>query len=228
MGPVCTRRCRFCAVAQGVPQPLDPDEPGRVAEAVAALRLRYAVLTSVTRDDLPDGGAAHFAATVRAIRARLPGCRVEVLIPDFQGSSQALHTLLAASPDVLNHNLETVPRLYARVRPGASYARSLALLAEACQAEPGLQAKSGLMLGLGEPLEEVLAVLRDLRAAGVSLLTLGQYLQPSPRHLPVIRFVPPEEFEELAERGRLMGFYHVEAGPLVRSSYHAAAQLQSR
>lgn len=228
MGPVCTRRCRFCAVSQGRPRPLDPEEPRLVAEAVAALRLRYAVLTSVTRDDLDDGGAAHFAAAVRAIRERLPACRVEVLIPDFQGSPQAVQTVLAAAPDVLNHNLETVPRLYPLVRPGASYSRSLELLAQACAAEPRLETKSGLMLGLGESIEEVLAVMRDLRSMGVSLLTLGQYLQPSPSHLPVTRFVPPPQFHHLARQGRLMGFSHVQAGPLVRSSYHAAAQFHSQ
>ena len=225
LGGVCTRRCRFCAVSQGIPQPLDHDEPQRVAQAVAALELRYAVLTSVTRDDLPDGGAAQFALTARAIRDRVPGCRVEVLVPDFQGSREALQTVLEAAPDVLNHNLETVPRLYPQVRPGASYERSLALLAGASEIRPQSVTKSGLMLGLGESPEEVLAVMRDLRACSVSLLTLGQYLQPSPLHLPVSRFLPPEEFNDLARSGRDMGFAHVEAGPLVRSSYHAAAHI---
>jgi lipoic acid synthetase len=192
-----------------------------------ALHLRYAVLTSVTRDDLSDGGASQFAATIQAIRERVPGCRVEVLIPDFQGSRQALRTVLAAAPDVLNHNLETIPRLYRQVRPGASYRRSLALLAQASRADPPTPAKSGLMLGLGESDEEVLAVMHDLRAAGVSLLTLGQYLQPSPAHLPISRFVPPQQFQDLAHRGHALGFTHVEAGPLVRSSYHAAAQRPS-
>jgi lipoic acid synthetase len=196
-----------------------------VAEAVTALDLRYAVLTSVTRDDLPDGGASQFAATIRAVREGAPGRRVEVLAPDFQGSREALETVLEAAPDVLNHNLETVPRLYAQVRPGASYERSLGLLADSRRLYPSIPTKSGLMLGLGESPEEVLAVLADLRAAGVGLLTLGQYLQPSPAHLPVSRFVPPDEFEALAVQGRRMGFSHVEAGPLVRSSYHAASQF---
>jgi len=222
LGGVCTRRCGFCAVNKGAPPPLDPDEPERVAEAVAALGLRYAVLTSVTRDDLPDGGAAQFAATIRALRARVPGCRVEVLIPDFQGSRAALQTVLEAAPEVLNHNLETVPRLYQEVRPAASYDRSLALLAQARAMHPQAPTKSGLMLGLGESRDEVLRVMSDLRAVGVSLLTLGQYLQPSPSHLPIRRFVAPREFDELAVQGVQLGFAHVEAGPLVRSSYHAA------
>jgi len=226
LGSVCTRHCGFCAVSKGRPKPPDLDEPRRVAEAVAALQLRYAVLTSVTRDDLPDGGAGQFAAAISTIRERVPGCRVEVLVPDFQGSRQALRTVLQAAPDVLNHNLETVPRLYPQVRPGACYDRSLALLEEGCQSRPPVPAKSGLMLGLGESGEEVLAVMLDLRAAGVALLTLGQYLQPSAAHLRVRRFVPPQEFEELACRGRRMGFASVEAGPLVRSSYHAASQHQ--
>jgi len=224
LGAVCTRGCRFCAVSKGVPQEPDPGEPPRVAGAVAALELQYAVLTSVTRDDLPDGGASQFAATIRAIRNRVPGCRVEVLVPDFQGARDALETVLETAPDVLNHNLETVPRLYLQVRPGASYQRSLGLLAESRRLGPPVPTKSGLMLGFGESPGEVVAVLRDLRAAGVELLTLGQYLQPSPKHLPVSRFVPPEEFDALAAQGRRMGFRHVEAGPLVRSSYHAASQ----
>jgi len=227
LGGVCTRRCGFCAVSKGPPPPLDPDEPERVAQAVAALGLRYAVLTSVTRDDLADGGATQFAATIRAVRMRVPGCRVEVLIPDFRGSCEALRTVLEADPEVLNHNLETVPRLYPEVRPGASYDRSLALLAQARGMRPETPTKSGLMLGLGETLDEVIAVMDELRTAGVSFLTLGQYLQPSPIHLPIRRFVAPREFEELALRGRQLGFAHVEAGPLVRSSYHAAQTAAS-
>lgn len=224
LGNTCTRRCAFCAVGKGVPAAVDSDEPRRVAEAVAALGLRYAVLTSVTRDDLEDGGAGLFALAIRAIRERVPGCRVEVLVPDFRGSREALEAVLDAAPDVLNHNLETVPRLYGQVRPGASYPRSLGLLARARRRRPEMPAKSGLMLGLGETFEEVLEVMGDLRAAGASLLTLGQYLRPSATHLPVSRFVPPVEFQELARRGRALGFAHIEAGPLVRSSYHAAAQ----
>ncbi len=224
MGNVCTRSCTFCAVEHGMPLPLDPDEAERVAEAVAILGLKYAVITSVTRDDLPDGGAGHFAATIRAVRARRPGCKVEVLIPDFGGAAAALDQVIAAQPDVLNHNVETVPRLYPVVRPQADYRRSLALLARA--AEAGLLTKSGLMVGLGETVEEVLATMEDLRAVGCRMLTVGQYLQPSTRHLPVHRFVPPQEFERLRAAGLAMGFSHVEAGPLVRSSYHAAQQAE--
>ncbi len=228
LGNTCTRRCGFCAVGKGTPAAADYDEPRRVAEAVAALGLRYTVLTSVTRDDLEDGGAGLFARTIQAIRRRVPGCRVEVLIPDLRGSREALAAVLAAVPDVLSHNLETVPRLYPSVRPGAHYARSLALLAQARRMRPETPVKSGLMLGLGETAAEVLEVMGDLRAAEADLLTLGQYLQPSPAHLPVSRFVPPEEFQELARQGRAMGFARVEAGPLVRSSYHAAALADAR
>ncbi len=223
LGNVCTRRCGFCAVRKGAPLPVDYDEPRRVAQAVAALGLRYAVITSVNRDDRKDGGAELFALTIRAIRAHVPGCQVEVLIPDFQGSHDAMDIVLGASPDVLNHNIETVPRLYRQVRLGARYERSLDLLAYSKCRRPDIPTKSGLMVGLGETLEEVLAVMRDLRSSGVDILTIGQYLRPSPRHLPVIRFVPPEEFAELARAGRQMGFRHVESGPLVRSSYHARA-----
>lgn len=222
LGNACTRRCRFCAVSKGVPQPLDYDEPRRVAEAVAALGLRYVVITSVTRDDCEDGGAGVFAMTIRAIREQAPGCRVEVLVPDFRGNPLALERVLAAQPDVLAHNVETVPALYARVRPGADYQRSLALLARARQWWPQMPLKSGLMLGLGETLQEVLQTMRELVASGASILTLGQYLSPSAQHLPVVRFVAPEEFAELARIGYEMGFSRVEAGPLVRSSYHAA------
>ncbi|MCS6953678.1 MAG: lipoyl synthase [Bryobacterales bacterium] len=227
LGNVCTRRCGFCAVQKGAPLPVDYDEPLRVAEAVAALGLRYAVITSVNRDDRKDGGAELFALTIQAIRRRVPGCQVEVLIPDFQGSHNAMDMVLDAAPDVLNHNIETVPRLYRQVRLGARYERSLDILAYSKHRRPDIPTKSGLMVGLGETMEEVLAVMRDLRAAGVDILTIGQYLRPSPRHLPVMRFVPPEEFAELGRAGRSMGFRHVESGPLVRSSYHARAAADS-
>lgn len=225
LGNVCTRRCGFCAVLKGPPLPVDYDEPRRVAEAVARLRLRHAVITSVNRDDRKDGGAELFALTIRAIRERVPECRVEVLVPDFQGSHAAVDLVLEARPDVFNHNVETVPRLYRQVRLGARYERSLDILDYARQRCPDLVTKSGLMLGLGETTEEVLAVMRDLAERDVNVLTLGQYLSPSPAHLPVARFVPPEEFAELAEAGRRMGFRRVIAGPLVRSSYHAAEAL---
>ncbi len=222
LGNVCTRRCGFCAVQKGAPPAVDYDEPRRVAEAAASLGLRYAVLTSVNRDDRKDGGAELFALTIRALRERLPECRVEALIPDFQGSHAALDVVLEAAPDVLNHNLETVPRLYRQVRLGARYERSLDLLAYSKSARPEIPTKSGLMLGLGETPEELLAAMRDLRAQNVDLLTLGQYLRPSLRHLPVIRYVPPEEFAEFRRQGEALGFRHVESGPLVRSSYRAA------
>lgn len=223
LGNVCTRRCGFCAVQKGAPLAVDYDEARRVAEAVAALGLRYAVITSVNRDDRKDGGAELFALTIHAIRERVPGCQVEVLIPDFQGSRAAMDVVLEARPDVLNHNIETVPRLYRQVRLGARYERSLEILAYARQTRPEIPTKSGLMVGLGETSEEVLDVMRDLRASGVDILTIGQYLRPSPRHLPVIRFVTPEEFAAFARAARQMGFRHVESGPLVRSSYHARA-----
>jgi lipoic acid synthetase len=222
LGNVCTRRCGFCAVQKGAPLTIDYDEPRRVAEASALLGLKYAVVTSVNRDDRKDGGAELFALTIRAIRERIPGCRVEVLIPDFQGSHAAMDIVLEATPDVLNHNTETVPRLYRQVRLGARYERSLDILAYSKAAHPKIPTKSGLMLGLGETNDEVLGVMRDLHAHGVNILTLGQYLRPSPKHLPVLRFVPPDEFAELRREGLAMGFDHVEAGPLVRSSYHAA------
>jgi len=222
LGNVCTRRCGFCAVQKGAPLAVDYDEPRRVAEACAALGLKFAVITSVNRDDRKDGGAELFALTIRAIRERLPQCGVEVLVPDFQGSHAAMDIVLAARPDVLNHNTETVPRLYRQVRMGARYDRSLDMLAYAKQARPGIPTKSGLMLGLGETIDEVLAVMRDLRSSNVDILTLGQYLRPSPKHLPIIRYVAVEEFAELKRRGYEMGFDHVESGPLVRSSYHAA------
>jgi len=226
LGNVCTRRCGFCAVQKGAPLEVDYDEPRRVAEAVEALALRYAVITSVNRDDRKDGGAELFALTIEAIRERVPGCRVEVLVPDFQGSHEALAVVMEARPDVLNHNTETVPRLYRQVRLGARYERSLDLLAHAAERWPGIPTKSGLMLGLGETRDEVVAVMRDLRDQGVDILTLGQYLRPSTRHLPVLRFVPPEEFRDYRRIGGEMGFGHVESGPLVRSSYHADGSLE--
>ncbi len=222
LGNVCTRRCGFCAVGKGAPLPVDEDEPARVAEAAAVLGLKYAVITSVNRDDRKDGGAALFASTIRAIRARLSGCQVEVLIPDFQGSHPALDLVLDAAPDVLNHNIETVPRLYRQVRLGARYERSLEVLAYAKRVRPSVPTKSGLMLGLGELPEEVLEAMRDLRAHHVDLLTIGQYLRPSPKHLPILRYATPEEFADLRRAGLEMGFAHVESAPLVRSSYHAA------
>lgn len=224
LGNVCTRRCGFCAVQKGVPLEMDFDEPRRVAEAVEALGLRYAVVTSVNRDDQKDGGAEIFAMVIRQIRERVPGCKVEVLVPDFQGSHPAMQTVMAARPDVLNHNTETVPRLYRMVRLGARYERSLEMLAYAKSLDASVPTKSGLMLGIGETKEEVLEAMGDLRAHGVSILTLGQYLRPSPKHLPILRYVAPEEFAEYKERGKAMGFAHVESGPLVRSSYHASEQ----
>ncbi len=221
LGNVCTRRCGFCAVQKGAPMEIDWDEPRRVADASAAMGLRYAVVTSVNRDDQKDGGATLFARTIEAIRERIPGCKVEVLIPDFQGSFEALRIVMDAQPDVLNHNTETVPRLYRQVRLGARYERSLALLAEAKRLRPETPTKSGLMLGLGETPAEVLTVMRDLRASNVDILTLGQYLRPSPKHLPILRYVPPAEFADFRRAGAEMGFAHVEAGPLVRSSFHA-------
>lgn len=222
LGNVCTRRCGFCAVQKGAPLPVDYDEPARVAEAVAAMGLKFAVITSVNRDDRKDGGAELFAMVIRAIRERIPGCGVEVLIPDFQGSHAAVETVMEAQPDVLNHNTETVPRLYRQVRLGARFERSLDVLAYARQVSPGTPTKSGLMLGLGETPEEVLAVMRELRGSKVDILTLGQYLRPSPKHLPIVRYVPPAEFDEFRRAGYAMGFRHVESGPLVRSSYHAS------
>ncbi len=227
LGNICTRRCGFCAVQKGAPLPVDYDEPRRVAEACAALNLRYAVITSVDRDDRKDGGAELFALTIQAIRERVPGCRVEVLIPDFQGSHEAMDIVMNAHPDVLNHNVETVPRLYRQVRLGARYERSLDILRYAKQVRPHVPTKSGLMLGLGETRNEVLEVMRDLRAHHVDILTLGQYLRPTQKHLPVVRYVPQVEFDEYKRAGLEMGFAHVEAGPLVRSSYHADSSERS-
>jgi lipoic acid synthetase len=220
-GNRCTRRCGFCDVLTERPDDLDPFEPARVAHAVHQLGLRFAVLTCVARDDLPDGGAGQMAATIAAIRRRCPDTGVEVLIADYKGSEAALETVLDANPDVLNHNLETVERLQRQVRPAASYARSLRVLQRAGELRTDIPTKSGIMLGLGESHDEVVQALRDLRSAGVSLLTLGQYLRPSPEHLPVARWVPPAEFDALAEMAAALGFRDVAAGPLVRSSYQA-------
>jgi lipoyl synthase len=227
LGDICTRNCGYCAVTHGRPVWEDREEPERVARAVSELRLEHVVVTSVNRDDLADGGAAHFAATVRALRRHAPRCRVELLIPDFQGDAEALQTVIDAEPDILNHNTETVPRLFKVARHGGRYERTLDLFRRARRAARTLVTKSGIILGLGEEREELLATMRDLRAVDVNLLTLGQYLRPSPRHLPIARYYRPDEFAELADAGRIMGFAHVEAGPLVRSSYHAKRQAQS-
>ena len=225
LGNICTRACGFCAVPSGKPAgPPDEMEPERVAEAVERMGLRYAVVTSVNRDDQPDGGAAIFARTISEIRRRVPSCKVEVLIPDFRGDWGALETVIAARPDVLNHNTETVPRLYHEVRKGAVYGRSLELLRRAKTLAPEMPTKTGLMLGLGEEREEVLAAMQDLAAQGTDILTLGQYLQPTREHLPIVRYIHPDEFAEYKKMGEHMGFAHVESGPLVRSSYHAFEQ----
>jgi lipoic acid synthetase len=224
LGDVCTRSCRFCDVPNGKPLPPDPGEPERVAEMLGALGLTHTVITSVDRDDLPDGGAAHWAATIRACKARAPAMTLEVLTGDFKGDTAALDTVLAAAPDIFAHNLETVPRLSREVRVQASYPRSYAVLAHAHGR--GAVTKTGLMLGLGEELDEVREVMREVAALGVDILTLGQYLRPSPYHLPVARYVAPPEFADLATEARAMGFAHVEAGPLVRSSYHADGQAE--
>ena len=227
LGDTCTRNCGFCAVAHGRPLRVDAGEPVRVARAVARLGLQHVVVTSVNRDDLPDGGAAHFAATVRAIKECLPSCRVEVLVPDFQGDSLSVATVVGSPIDVFNHNLETVPRLYRRVRAGARYERSLAVLREARAGGKGILTKTGLMLGLGEAEDELVSVFSDLRGIDCDVLTLGQYLRPSAEHLPIERYVAPEEFARLRERALALGFRHVEAGPLVRSSYHAKRQVEA-
>jgi lipoic acid synthetase len=221
LGDICTRNCQFCAVKTGHPGVLDPEEPVKVARAAKVLGLRHVVLTSVTRDDLPDGGAAHFAETIRAIRRECQPVSVEVLTPDFKGESSALHKVFLAQPDVFNHNLETVERLQKTIRPQASYSCSLSVLKQAAEWRPALKVKSGIMLGLGETEEELVLAMKDLLEAGCSLLTLGQYLAPSRRHTPVVRFYEPAEFERLADRARQMGFAEVAAGPMVRSSYKA-------
>jgi lipoic acid synthetase len=227
LGDVCTRNCAYCAVAHGTPGPLDPHEPVRLAEAVARMGLRHVVITSVDRDDLPNGGAEIFAACITEIRRRLPDTSVEVLIPDFKGSAAALQLVVDARPDILNHNLETIERLYRIARPGGRYPRALELLRRARDtAPPEVLTKSGLICGLGEEWDELIAAMRDLRAHGVQILTLGQYLRPSADHLPVARWYTPDEFAELRRIGRALGYRHVEAGPLVRSSYHAWEQAE--
>jgi lipoic acid synthetase len=225
LGKVCTRACGYCQVSSGRPDPLDADEPRRVALTVERMGLRHAVITSVNRDDVPDGGASLFVEAVRWIRRLSPGTSIELLVPDFDGNWSALETVLASEPEILNHNTETVPRLYPGVRHKASYGRSLDFIRRANAWRPRPVTKSGLMLGLGETIAEIEDVLTDLRAAGCDVLTLGQYLRPSAKHLPVARFVPPTEFDALAERARALGFRHVESGPLVRSSYHAESQV---
>lgn len=230
LGDVCTRRCGFCAVTSGRPaKGTDPSEPGRVAEAVAAMGLRHAVITSVDRDDLPDGGARHWASVIEAVHARVPECSVEVLTPDFRGVPEALDVVLAARPEIFSHNMETVPSLYRRARPGSRYDRSLALLAEAARrraaGEFAGRVKTGLMAGLGETPEELRATIAEIRGAGVEVLSIGQYLQPTPRHLPVARFVHPDEFSDHKAYALGLGFAHCQAGPLVRSSYHAHEQV---
>ena len=224
-GDICTRRCGFCAVSKGEPKPLDPSEPLHVAEAVQKLALQHAVITSVNRDEMEDGGAAHFAATILAVRALNPTCRIEVLIPDFQGNEAALNAVLDAQPDVLNHNTETVPQLYRRVRPQGRYEWTLELLTRAARRRDaegrGMLTKSGVMLGLGETDEQIIQTMRDLRAVDCDILTLGQYLQPAPHRLPVEKFYTPDEFAAFKRLGLEMGFRYVESGPLVRSSYHA-------
>jgi len=227
LGNVCTRACRFCAVSSGRPTELDLQEPGRVAEAVVQMGLRHVVITSVARDDLSDGGASVFAETIRRVKEASPQCSVEVLIPDFAGEEKPLRLVLEAGPDVLNHNVETVERLSGRVRAKAKYRRSLELLRRSKMIAPGIPTKSGLMVGLGETADEVLKTMDDLRGAGVDLLTIGQYLQPTPHHLRVEKYYLPDEFRRFREEGLKRGFRHVEAGPLVRSSYHAREQLAS-
>jgi lipoic acid synthetase len=227
MGDLCTRRCPFCDVAHGRPLPLDPDEPRHLGETIASLKLRYVVITSVDRDDLRDGGAGHFVDCIRAVRELSPQTRIEILTPDFRGRLQrALEVLDSAPPDVMNHNLETVPRLYRQARPGSDYAHSLALLRDFKAKHPDVPTKSGLMVGLGETNDEILEVMRDLRAHNVDMLTIGQYLQPSKHHLPVARFAHPDEFRMFGEEAGRMGFVHAASGPMVRSSYHADAQAR--
>jgi len=227
-GDICTRHCGFCAVGKGAPTELDTDEPEHVAEAVRQLNLAHAVITSVNRDDLPDGGAAHWAETIRKVRALNPNCKIEVLIPDFNGDEAALDAVLDAEPDVLNHNTETIARLYRRVRPDADYRQSLTLLQRAARRRDeerrGMLTKSGIMVGLGETFDEVVDLMRDLRAVSCDIMTIGQYLQPHARRLPVERFVTPEEFAQWRDLGMTMGFHHVESSPLTRSSYHARQQ----
>ncbi|MBN1958946.1 MAG: lipoyl synthase [Desulfuromonadales bacterium] len=227
LGDTCSRHCRFCNVGSGPLSPPDPEEPAKVAAAIVELNLKHAVITSVTRDDLDDGGAVQFAQLIREIRRRTSDCRIELLIPDLQGDRDALATILKEKPDILGHNVETVPRLYSRVRPEAIYQRTLDVLAEVKRQDPAIITKSGLMLGMGETREEVLEVMADLRKHQCQLLTLGQYLAPTREHFPVARYVTPDEFAALAVDGKRLGFDHVESGPLVRSSYHAEEQYQA-
>ncbi len=227
MGDRCTRDCRFCAVPHGQPAALDHDEPRRIAEAADRMGLRYVVLTSVTRDDLPDGGASHFARAIQAIKTRRPGSRVEVLVPDFQGDARSLESVLRGRPDVLNHNIETVRRLQSQIRPQASYEVSTGVLVQARQLAPDIPTKSGLMVGLGETDDEVVDALRDLAEAGVRIVTIGQYLQPSSKHLPVQRYVHPDTFPHYEQAGRALGLSEVIAGPFIRSSYHAESAAAS-
>ena len=225
LGDVCTRNCAYCAVSHGRPPSYDIEEPSRVAQAIAELNLRHAVITSVDRDDLPDFGAFIFAETIRQIRSQLPGCSIEVLVPDFQGNEDSIRTVLDARPDIYNHNTETVPRLYKRARPGGRYERVLEIFRLAKRIAPSIPTKTGIILGLGETNHEVVEVMKDLRAVDVDILTLGQYLRPSDGHIALDRYVTPEEFRELYTAGMQMGFRHVESGPLVRSSYHAWEQV---
>ncbi|MBI2827749.1 MAG: lipoyl synthase [Acidobacteria bacterium] len=227
LGDVCTRACAYCAVAHGRPNELDLAEPARVAQAIDAMALRHAVITSVDRDDLADGGAFMFAETIRETRARIPDCRIEVLIPDFQGVEASLMEVLDAGPDVLNHNIETVPRLYRMARSGGRYPRSLELLDRSRRYKPAIPTKTGIMMGLGEEVDEIVSVFDDLRGAGVSILTIGQYLRPTETHAPMIRYYHPEEFAKLKRIALAKGFVHVESGPLVRSSYHAHEQAEA-
>jgi lipoic acid synthetase len=227
LGSTCTRSCGYCNVTHGTPHPPDGQEPVNVASAIHALGLDYVVVTSVDRDDLPDFGASQFARTIIETRARIPSCRLEVLIPDFQGDEAALRTVLDAKPDVLNHNIETVPRLYRAARPGGRYPRALEVLRRSSEIAPSIPTKSGLMVGLGEAWDEIVQTLRDLREAGVVIVTIGQYLRPSLANLPMVRYYTPAEFAELKRIGLELGFGHVESGPLVRSSYHAHEQTQS-
>jgi lipoyl synthase len=227
LGDVCTRNCAYCAVAHGRPPKYDPAEPERVADAVAEMRLRHAVITSVDRDDLPDFGAWAFAETIRQIHDRVPGCSVEVLVPDFQGDEDSIRLVLDARPEIYNHNTETVPRLYKRCRPGGRYARVMDIFTFAKQVAPDVPTKTGVILGMGETNEEVVAVMKDLRAVDVDILTLGQYLRPSDGHIALDRYVTPDEFRRFYEIGMELGFKHVESGPLVRSSYHAWEQVQA-
>lgn len=227
LGDTCTRSCGYCNVIHGMPKPPDAHEPANVASAITALGLDYVVITSVDRDDLPDCGASHFASTIRETRVKRPECRVEVLIPDFKGDESALRAVLDAKPDILNHNIETVARLYRTARPGGRYPRALELLDRARRYAPDIPTKSGLMVGLGEQWDELIVTLQDLRSAGCQIVTIGQYLRPSPANLPMVRYYTPSEFAELKHRALDMGFGHVESGPLVRSSYHAHEQTQS-